>query len=107
MQLLELQPGTKATIMKIDGGRSLLTRLASLGFTPGAELYVIRRAAHGPLLVSLRGSSLALGQGEAAHVLVEVKEEKKPAKVKRCPNGEFLSPWQGSPMWESPPFSIF
>jgi len=25
MQLLELQPGTKATIMKIDGGRSLLT----------------------------------------------------------------------------------
>jgi len=49
------------------------------------------------LLVSLRGSSLALGQGEAAHVLVEVKEEKKPAKSEAMPKRGVLVALAGQP----------
>ncbi len=73
--LMKLNPGKKAVIRKLGGGRSVLTRLAAMGFTPGATVSVIRRNDHGPLLVSLRGSQVALGSGEAAHILVSLDEE--------------------------------
>ncbi|HVM70781.1 MAG TPA: ferrous iron transport protein B [Anaerolineales bacterium] len=70
MQLNELQPGKKAVIQRLEGGRPVLSRLAAMGFTPGAAISVIRSSDHGPLLVSLRGSRVALGQGEADHIFV-------------------------------------
>ena len=73
--LMKLHPGKKAFIRKLEGGRSVLTRLAAMGFTPGAAVSVIRSSDHGPLLVSLRGSQVALGQGEAAHIHVSLDEE--------------------------------
>ena len=36
MQLMELQPGMEAVIRRLEGGRPLLSRLAAMGFTPGA-----------------------------------------------------------------------
>ena len=72
MQLVELEPGKKAIIRRLDGGRAILSRLAALGFTPGAVVTVIRNSDHGPLLVSLRGSRVALGRGEAAHIFVSL-----------------------------------
>jgi ferrous iron transport protein B len=70
MRLIELEPGEKAVIRRLEGGRSILSRLAALGFTPGAAVTVIRNSEHGPMLVSLRGSRVALGRGEAIHILV-------------------------------------
>jgi ferrous iron transport protein B len=70
MQLLELQPGNKAIIRKLEGGRPVMSRLAALGFTPGAVVTMLRSSDHGPLLVSLRGSRVALGRGEAAYIFV-------------------------------------
>ena len=72
MQLTELTPGEKALVKRLEGGRGLLSRLAALGFTPGASLTVERRSDHGPVLVSLRGSRVALGREEASHVLVSL-----------------------------------
>jgi ferrous iron transport protein B len=83
IQLMELEPGRKALIRKLDGGRSILARLAALGFTPGAAVSVIRSNNHGPLLVSLRGSRVALGRGEAAHILVSITNEAPVVEVKR------------------------
>lgn len=70
MQLVDLGPGEKGLIRRLDGGRALLSRLAALGFTPGAQVTVVRRDDFGPLLVSLRGARVALGREEAAHVMV-------------------------------------
>jgi ferrous iron transport protein B len=74
IQLMELHPGRNAVIRKLEGKRPVLARLAALGFTPGAAVSVIRNSDHGPLLVSLRGARVALGRGEAAHVLVSSAE---------------------------------
>ncbi len=68
--LIDLEPGDKGIIRHLKGGRGLLSRLAALGFTPGAPVTVVRHAGHGPLLVMLRGSRVALGQEEAMHVMV-------------------------------------
>jgi ferrous iron transport protein B len=68
--LMELKPGKKAIIRRMEGGRAVLSRLAALGFTLGTSVTVIRNGDHGPILVSLRGSQVALGRGEAIHILV-------------------------------------
>jgi ferrous iron transport protein B len=81
MQLLELKPGKKAVIRRLEGGRSVLSRLAAMGFTPGAVVTVLRSSDHGPLLVSLRGSRVALGRGEAAHIFVTFVAKEKPAQI--------------------------
>ncbi len=73
MQLVDLEPGERAMIRHLDGGRGLLSRLASLGFTPGAAVTVVRRNDHGPVLVLLRGSRVVLGREEAAHVMVSLE----------------------------------
>jgi ferrous iron transport protein B len=81
MQLLELETGRKATIERLRGGRHILSRLAALGFTPGAVITIIRRSDHGPLLVSLRGSRVAIGQGEAAHISVSLSPIEIPVEA--------------------------
>jgi len=80
IQLMELQPGKKAVIRRLEGGRSILSRLAALGFTPGAVITVLRSSDHGPLLVSLRGSRVALGRGEAAHIFISITRKEKPTE---------------------------
>jgi ferrous iron transport protein B len=71
----ELKPGESAKVRKLEGGRSYVARLAALGFTVGAPIKVVRKNARGPLLVSLRGTLIALGAGEAAGILVGAVEE--------------------------------
>jgi ferrous iron transport protein A len=47
------------------------TRLASLGFTPGAEVNMAQNFGRGPLIVTVRGTRVALGRMEAAGIFVE------------------------------------
>ena len=87
MQLLELQPGEMAIIRRLEGNRPLLSRLAAMGFTPGAELQVLRNSEAGPILISLRGSRIALGRGEAAHIFISfARKAKKIEKKQESPN---------------------
>ncbi len=48
-----------------------MSRLASLGFTPGANLHVVQNYGRGPIIVTLRDTRVALGRGEAQKILVE------------------------------------
>jgi ferrous iron transport protein B len=87
MQLMELQPGKKAVIRRLEGGRPVLARLAALGFTPGAILTVLRSGNHGPLLISLRGSRVALGRDEAASIFVSFAGIDKPDQTETTTPG--------------------
>ncbi len=80
--LVDLRPGETGQVRGLEGGRSLIARLAALGFTIGAPVKVVRKSAHGPLLVSLRGTRIALGYGEAAGVSISrITEEEKPLPI--------------------------
>jgi ferrous iron transport protein B len=61
----------------LQGGRSVIGRLAALGFTPGAPVTLIRKQHHGPLLVNVRGVQIALGQQESQHVLLSLAEQEE------------------------------
>jgi ferrous iron transport protein A len=71
--LLDLKPGERATFVGVHGGRIFSGRLIALGFTPGAEVVMMQNHRRGPLLVSVRGTYVALGRGEAARVQIERK----------------------------------
>jgi ferrous iron transport protein A len=68
--LTQLGAHEEGTVHTLRGGRGFVSRLATLGFTPGAPLTMVQNFGHGPLIVSVRDARIALGRGEAAHVMV-------------------------------------
>ena len=68
--LSALLPGEKGVVEYLVGGRGLVSRLAALGFTPGVEVTMVQNFGHGPLIVLVRQTRIALGRGEAAKVIV-------------------------------------
>ena len=55
----------------IKGGKKMLRRLSALGLTPGVELSVVQNTG-GALLLSVRGSRIALGRGMSQRVMVSL-----------------------------------
>lgn len=71
LSLTDLSVDHHGTILAFNIGTVEATRLVSLGFTPGAEVSMTQNYGYGPLIVSVRGTSVALGRGEAAKILIE------------------------------------
>lgn len=86
MDLFDLTIGEKALIRHLEGGRGLMSRLAALGFTPGATLTLVRREDHGPLLVNIRGGRVALGREEAAAIQIMPAPKKAWVETKVRPS---------------------
>ncbi len=68
--LAQLPAGAYATILTFTGGRAVNNRLASLGFTPGVEVGMAQNFGRGPLIVTVRGTRVALGRGEAEKIFI-------------------------------------
>jgi len=68
LHLNELATGETAVVSQLDGGAYFRSRMASLGFTPGALVKMLQNHGHAAVIVSLRGVRVALGQGEAHKV---------------------------------------
>lgn len=68
--LADLTTGQRGTVLSLSGGHGLLGRMSALGFTPGAEVVMIRNSGHGPLIVSVLDTRIALGRGQAQRVHV-------------------------------------
>ncbi len=69
--LTTLPRGEVGVVHELVGGVGFRSRLATLGFTPGARLTMLQNFGHGPLIVNIRDTRIALGRGEATKVLVE------------------------------------
>jgi Fe2+ transport system protein FeoA len=70
ISLTELSVNHQATISTFSIGTAEATRLVSLGLTPGAEVSMTQNYGWGPLIVTVRGTHVALGRNEAAKILV-------------------------------------
>ena len=73
MKLLsQLKIGEKATVVAVHGEGAVRRRLFDMGITPGAEVYLRKKAPLGdPIEIALRGYELTLRKAEAAHVEVK------------------------------------
>lgn len=61
----------KGFVRSLGGGHGFVSRLAALGFTPGAPLTIVQNRGGGPMIVLVRDCRIALGRGEAHQVLVQ------------------------------------
>jgi ferrous iron transport protein A len=69
-RLGSVKTGDTAVIHDFDAGHTLVSRLSALGFTPGASVTMIQNYGHGPVIVSVRDTRIALGRGEASRIRV-------------------------------------
>ncbi len=69
-RLVLLPPGARARVVEVDSGCRLRTRLLQMGITPGAVVEVVDNT-RGPVIVRVRGVTIALGRGMAARIIVE------------------------------------
>lgn len=70
-KLCDLLSGETAKISTIKGNTRFLSRIASIGLTPGCYIKVLRNDHKQPLLLYGRDSMIAVNRVESAYILVE------------------------------------
>ena len=71
MVLSRVDQGKEVTLIDINGGRGIRSKLYSMGLVPGVKLTVLRGNCAGPTMVAVRDSRLAIGRGMAQKISVE------------------------------------
>jgi ferrous iron transport protein A len=71
--LSDLNTGNHGVLEFMHAGRGLSSRLTSLGLTPGTNVTVLQNYGHGPLIVNVRGTHVALSRGVARHLMVKIE----------------------------------
>ncbi len=67
--------GDTGVVKKVSGEGKIKRRLFDMGITPGAEVYMRKKAPLGdPIEITLRGYELTLRKTEAECVLLEVNK---------------------------------
>jgi len=73
----QFKVGETGLIKKVEGEGRLRRRLFDMGVTPGATVYLRKKAPLGdPLEITIRGYELSLRLSEAKLVVLEVEGEK-------------------------------
>ena len=71
MPLSMVSPGELVQVATVRAGWGLQRRLADMGLTPGVQVRVVNSQRPGPVVIEIRGSRLALGQGLAHKIMVK------------------------------------
>ncbi len=61
----------KLKVVQINGGYNILKKLNSMGIFEGAFIEKITSYHHGPVIVKVMNSQLAIGRGMAEKIIVE------------------------------------
>ncbi|MBP5216717.1 MAG: ferrous iron transport protein A [Bacilli bacterium] len=70
-----LKIGMSGTITRIAGEGRIKRRLFDMGLTPGAEVYLRKKAPLGdPLEITIRGYELSLRKNEAQYAYIKVTD---------------------------------
>ena len=69
--LLELQKEQSAVVASVNGDARFVSRITSIGLTPGCKLTVIKNEKRRPILVYSRDTMIALNRNECANIIVE------------------------------------
>lgn len=72
MSLSEVKADREAVVSAINGDQRFISRITSIGITPGCRLLVMRNDKNRPMLVYSRDTMIALNRKECAGI--EVKE---------------------------------
>lgn len=71
--LIECPIGKKLKVIRVNAGYHAKQRLAHLGIVPGVN--IIKKSSapfRGPIEINVKGSTLIIGRGLAARILVQI-----------------------------------
>ena len=76
-RLIDCSIGEKLKVLRVNAGYHAKRRLANLGILPGVNI-IKRKAApfRGPIEIIVKGSSLVIGRGLAARIIVMPENSK-------------------------------
>ena len=69
--LSDLSAGSVGVVHDLNGGKEFAARIAAMGLAPGAHVTVVQNYGHGPVIVAVCNTRVALGRREAAKILLE------------------------------------
>jgi len=69
--LSQISNGERVSLVSIDAGHGLKTRLAAMGLLPGVEIAVVNNSHPGPFVVSVKNTKMILGRGMADKIIVQ------------------------------------
>jgi DtxR family Mn-dependent transcriptional regulator len=70
ISISKLASGESGIVKSYAGGRGMLGRCLSMGFTPGSLVKMVENFGSGPVLVKVHGTEVALGRGIAEKIVV-------------------------------------
>lgn len=62
--------GETVKLVRVEAGRGLNNRLASMGLVPNVEITVVSSGRPGPFIISVKDSKMMLGRGMAQKIMV-------------------------------------
>jgi len=71
MSLGELKENKEAMVTAVDGDNRFMSRITSIGLTPGCRVRVLKNDKNRPLLVYSRDTMIALNRNECMGITVE------------------------------------
>ncbi|MEA1888605.1 MAG: FeoA family protein [Pseudomonadota bacterium] len=77
VSLHRLAPGTRGIVRRLQGGNEFASRLVAMGLSIGSEFEVLQNRGHGPVIVLVRDTRIALGRSEALKIVVEELERER------------------------------
>ena len=66
------QEGERVRVVRLDRGERAGRRLSEIGLVQGTEAVLVKCDAHGPMMVAVGDTRLAIGRSVAGRVLVEL-----------------------------------
>ena len=68
--LSSVRAGQTVRLARIDAGRGLHNRLASMGLVPNVQIRVVSNSHPGPFVINVKDSKVMLGRGMAHKIMV-------------------------------------
>jgi len=71
MSLSEVKEDKEALVSEVSGDTRFMSRITSIGLTPGCRVRVVKNDKNRPLLVYTRDTMIALNRNECSGIRVE------------------------------------
>lgn len=68
--LSQVAEGQIVSVVSIDGGRGLRSRLTTMGLLPKTQIMVVHNGRSGPFVISIKNLRMAIGRGVADKIMV-------------------------------------
>ena len=68
--LSQVDDGQVVSIVSVEGGRGLRSRLTTMGLLPKTRILVVHNGRSGPFVISVKNCRLVVGRGVADKIMV-------------------------------------